>query len=122
MTREAEIEQLSSELFDLWAKNGLSFGQIVEKAVIWADAHQPSTWISVEDRLPEEGDLVLAMSETKNDSGIIFRGFSASKYTGGKFINENSYSFYDNTGVFFKMDNKMVLFNITHWMPLPTNN
>lgn len=79
---------------------------------------QPSPWISVEERLPENGDFVLAMSETTNADGV-FRGFLACKYTGGKFLHEIRYSFSDSNGVFYKMSNEMIVFDITHWMPIP---
>ena len=102
MTREEEIKQLSSELFDLWAKNGLSFGQIVEMAVIWADAHQPSAWISVEDRLPEE--LLTCEWVAVKLKG--YPGWYKGYYSGTlwHYINE--------------CGDEVRTFNVTNWMPI----
>ena len=83
-----------------------------------ADAHPQSPWISVEDRLPEEGVLIFAMTRTVTENAV-FCGFLACKYTDGKFLHENNYSFSDNNGEFFKMSNKIVLNDVTRWMPIP---
>ncbi len=83
-----------------------------------ADRNPKNPWISVEDRLPEEGDLIFAMTRTVTENAV-FCGFSACKYTDGKFLHENNYSFSDNNGEFFKMSNKIVLNDVTRWMPIP---
>lgn len=63
----------------------------------WADAHQPSQWISVEDRLPEINQVVLTLGSEKNDADVrlLFRG--------------------DVSGNFVCIDYD----EITHWMPIP---
>lgn len=65
----------------------------------WADAHQPSPWISVEDRMPEK--INKFMSEP-----VLCR------YTRG---NKEYYhvSQYD-----YEFD-KWQISNVTHWMPIP---
>ena len=109
MTREEEIKQLSSELFALWAKNGLSFGQIVEMAVIWSDAHQPSPWISVEDRLPEcKWDE--RVCKNHSDYCVILQA-DGSRYVAQYYCDFETWS---ETSYMCEW-----LRDITHWMPIP---
>ena len=63
------------------------------KGVEWADANQPSPWISVEERLPEEHTDVIVT----DGSNVAY----CRKYGDG---------FYTNVGK---------CCNVTHWMPIP---
>ena len=97
MTRKEQISNLAIELYNLYANNAVRFHDIVEMAVIWADAHQPSPWISVEERLPEINQVVLTLGSEQNDEDvrILFRS--------------------DVSGNFVCIDYD----EITHWMPIP---
>lgn len=58
MTREAEIRQTADEWLGYYHPT-CTQDMLVEAfrcGAEWADAHQPSPWISVEDRLPEESE------------------------------------------------------------------
>lgn len=63
----------------------------------WADAHQPSPWISVEDRLPEINQVVLTLGSERNneDVRLLYRS--------------------DVSGKFACIDYD----EITHWMSIP---
>ena len=61
MTREEQIKAAAKKTTGLFSyRNGYS---TAEDAFIagaeWADANQPSLWISVEDKLPDDGVLVI---------------------------------------------------------------
>lgn len=61
MTREKQIREAAKKTTGLFSyRNGYS---TAEDAFIagaeYADANQPSTWISVEDKLPDDGVLVI---------------------------------------------------------------
>lgn len=98
MKREEEISNLAIELYNLYAKNAVRFHDIVEMAVVWADAHQPSPWISVEDRLPEDINKFTSIP-------VLCR------YTrGGKeYFHVSQYDFELN---------EWSISNVTHWMPI----
>lgn len=53
MRTESELAAVSYKLYKLWADNVLTIRDVVQLAIDWADTHQPSLWISVNERLPE---------------------------------------------------------------------
>lgn len=77
----------------------------------WADAHQPSPWISVEEQLPEDFLLTCEWVAVKLKG---YPGWYKGYYNGAlwHYINE--------------CGDEVRTFNVTHWMPIPglqtTNN
>lgn len=68
-----------------------------------ADAHQPSPWISVEERLPEE-DLICEWVAVKLKD---YPGWYKGYYSG------TLWHYMDECG------EEIRAFNVTHWMPIP---
>lgn len=64
-----------------------------------------NNWISVKDRLPELGDVVLIAG-----NGYVHCGVYGSKYYANKWYEVN----YDRYG-----DEEEIYYNVTHWQPLP---
>lgn len=62
MTREEQIHNQATN-YGYAVAGGSTMRPPVSKAFLegakWADANQPSPWISVEDRLPDDGVLVI---------------------------------------------------------------
>lgn len=95
MTREEQIREAStiaSKKFRYRDMHLPAMSGFVEGAE-WADANQPSPWISVEERLPEEHTDVIVT----DGSNVAY----CRKYGDG---------FYTNIGK---------CCNVTHWMPIP---
>jgi len=65
----------------------------------WADAHQPSPWISVEDRLPKK-------------SVGYFSQWVLCRYKRGSRI-------YYHVGMYDYEFDEWSIANVTHWMPIP---
>mgnify|MGYP003293300875 CR=1 FL=1 len=95
MTRKEQIKQASQNLkiSVSRADKGMLCREAFELGVEWADANQPSPWISVEERLPEEHTNVIV-----TDGSNVAH---CKKYGDG---------FYTNVGK---------CCNVTHWMPIP---
>lgn len=68
----------------------------------WADKHQPSPWISVEDRLPEKSVRYISQS-------VLCR------YKRGSRI-------YYHVGMYDYEFDEWSISNVTHWMPIPELN
>ena len=99
MTRKEEIREAALKRdgdCDFDSNNGLN--GFIEGAE-WADAHQPSPWISVEDRLPEEINKFLS-------APVLCR------YTRG------SKEFYHVCQYDYEFDEWQIS-KVTHWMPIP---
>ena len=87
MTREEEIKFAANEDI-LYRDSVVAIDRFIAGAE-WADEHPKSPWISVEDRLPEYGELVLAviegevcLCECATDDGVWFeRGLTTDKPT-----------------------------------------
>lgn len=95
MTREEQIVKRAEEVTSRFSyRNGYSTAKdaFIEGAK-FADANQPSPWISVEERLPEEHTDVIVT----DGSNVAY----CRKYGDG---------FYTNVGK---------CCNVTHWMPIP---
>ena len=58
MTREEEIIQVIKTSENAY-EAGWVLGDIVRIAIEWADEHPVSPWISVEDRLPDDNEVVV---------------------------------------------------------------
>ena len=109
MTREAEIRQTASE----WLRYNhptCTQDMLVEAfrcGAEWADKHQPSLWISVNDRLPEEDPRKKGYSVEV--LGLLQNGR----------IGECYYSFF-----YCKWYMKRFLGTVkpTHWIPIPEVN
>ena len=65
-----------------------------------------SEWISVKDRLPEYGDLIIVVIDRKVVNRICFRDGSDDSQDWVEAVGEN-----DNWTKWFS--------SVTHWMPLP---
>lgn len=78
--------------------------QFASKAFVdgteWADSHPKISWISVNDRLPEERSHVFTAGGTRTYSILL--------YYAGKFYQSLSQGLYDG--------------GVTHWMPIPELN
>ena len=96
MTREEQIHNQATN-YGYAIAGGELRRPAISKAFLegaeWADANQPSPWISVEERLPEEHTNVI-VTDGSNVAHCI-------KYGDG---------FYTNIGK---------CCNVTHWMPIP---
>lgn len=57
MTREKQIKEAAIHYDDTFCTGGIR--DAFEAGAEWADANQPSPWISVEDKLPDDGVLVI---------------------------------------------------------------
>lgn len=69
----------------------------------WADAHQPSPWISVEEQLPEDLLTCEWVAVKLKDYPGWYRGY----YSG------IMWHYIDECG------DEIRAFNVTHWMPIP---
>lgn len=106
MTREEEIRQAdyistTPEEREVWIS-----------AAQWADAHPQNTWISVEDRLPEEFEMVFVHMQGGS--------FDCAIYTNGTFERSLQLKFgmKDEGYTIISWEQKFKS-NITHWMPIP---
>ena len=63
MTREKQIIEKAGKESEIFYKVNDNYGDCFHGGFIdgakWADANQPSPWISVEDKLPDDGVLVI---------------------------------------------------------------
>jgi len=101
MTREIEIIRAAQ----MCARNygGENLVELAfKKGAEWADAHQPSPWISVEDRLPED-DLICEWVAVKLKG---YPGWYKGYYSG------TLWHYIDECG------DEIRTFNVTHWMPM----
>ena len=97
MTREEQIKEAADKFqreFMLKDKNNERFCFI--SGILWADKHPQASWISVEDRLPEDGVNVLVTSGSQE--GVLY-------FHKGAWCGHN----------FDAVDGE----EITHWMPFP---
>lgn len=82
------------------------------QTAMWADENPKNPWISVEDRLPEEFQIVIVrMQGGSVDSAI---------YTNGAFERNLQLKFgmKDNGYTIISWQQRFTS-NITHWMPIP---
>ena len=101
MTREAQIRQTADEWLGYYHPT-CTQNMLVEAfrcGAEWADAHQPSPWISVEDRLPKK--INTFMSES-----VLCR------YTRG------NKEYYHVCQYDYEFDEWQIS-KVTHWMPIP---
>lgn len=105
MTRKEQIKQASQNLkiSASRADKGMLLRKAFEAGAKWADENPKSTWISVEDRLPEPEKDVIIVNKRKyididhlTDNG------------------EDGYYWWKSDDVIWCDDDK-----ITHWMPIP---
>lgn len=109
MTREEEIKDAGIRLFGNVSKD---INRAFELGAQWADTFPKSPWISVEDRLPEEFQIVFVhMEGGSTDSAI---------YTNGAFERSLQLKFgmIDDGYTIISWQQKFKS-NITHWMPIP---
>lgn len=101
--RAALSKAFNSPLSDReWVK-GLADGgdEIIKAMEAYAKVSQEDGWISVEDRLPEDGSQCLVSLQFKHSEP------------------ETICTLFDD-GRFFNLEDKAHAFkNVTHWMPLP---
>lgn len=111
MTREEQIEKAAiaeaaatTTLEDSWEFSlGFSLG------AQWADAHQPSPWISVKDKLPGNYRGVLVNFETHDVDGTVGHNSCAAFHnTAGDWIAHG-----------YNVQNAKINAKVTHWMPVP---
>jgi len=101
MTREAQIRQTATE----WLRYNhptCTQDMLVEAfrcGAEWADKHQPSPWISVEERLPEKVNKFLS------DEVLVRYLRGGKEYT---FVTHYDYEY-----------QTWNIPNVTHWMPIP---
>lgn len=98
MTREQEID-IANPYGD---SSEIAYGKRIGffAGAEWADAHPKNPWISVEERLPENQDIVLVRSEYGGKATAYFHGKNSGFITYG----EDAYK---------------VFGDITHWMSIP---
>ena len=119
MTREEEIkqaaEQYERDLFKMRGINrydGHDIIQVARSFAEWADEHPKNPWISVKDRLPEEGQQILeaytlecTVSGSKSiDEEVLFSCYR------GKFVCDGKET---NYGIGKSKS------TTHHWMPIP---
>ena len=114
MTREAEIRQTADEWLGYYHPT-CTQDMLVEAfrcGAEWADAHQPSPWISVEDRLPEKtkGIFSCQVRELEEDKIVYYKDTRGYIHT-GFFSAHNHWRDLDR-------DNGAI-YPVTHWMPIP---
>ena len=102
MTREIEILQVAQMCACNYGGENL-VELAFKKGAEWADAHQPSTWISVEERLPEDYLICKWVAVKLKDYHGWYRGY----YSG------IMWHYIDECG------DDIRAFNVTHWMPIP---
>ena len=64
-----------------------------------AKSYRKQEWISVDDRLPEDGETVLTINSESKMEVCFYRT--------------------ERKGIFQQCGGLVLIFNITHWMPLP---
>ena len=104
MTREEQIHNQATN-YGYAVAGGSTMRPPVSKAFLegakWADANQPSPWISVEERLPEKGVLVIV----KTGIGNCYLGAKDSvALPKDEFVLPQLCDYVDG---------------VTHWMPIP---
>lgn len=97
--REKLIELLDRFVYDDWYSNG----EIAEKLI--ANGVTVQKWISVKDRLPEEGEYVLCVLRGFNYGGKI----QVCKFVPADKFKDKPYFEHFRNGYP----------SVTHWMPLP---
>ena len=101
MTREAQIRQTAAE----WLRYNhptCTQDMLVEAfrcGAEWADKHQPTPWISVEERMPEKVNKFLS------DEVLVRYLRGGKEYT---FVTHYDYEY-----------QTWNIPNVTHWMPIP---
>lgn len=105
MTREEQIVKRAEEVTNRFSyRNGYSTAKdAFIEGTKWADANQPSLWISVEDRLPELEKEVIVLDKRKQ-AGIDFLMDDG----------EGGYYWWISNDTIWCEDDE-----ITHWMPIP---
>ena len=91
---------------------GWTFGDIIRNVITWAYEHPNNPWISVDEELPEEGQIVFVhMQGGACDSAL---------YTSGAFERSLQLKFgmKDEGYTIISWEQKFKS-NITHWMPIP---
>jgi hypothetical protein len=94
MTREEQIIEAAHELTSIYSEY-----KYFEKGVEWADEHP--NWISVEDRLPPYGEMVLLYCDTWNIPHVCERA----EECGGD--------------VYYNDEGRMLEDKPSYWMPRP---
>jgi hypothetical protein len=106
MKREERIHNQATN-YGYAIAGGSIMRPLVSKAFLkgakWADANQPSPWISVEDKLPELEKEVIILDKRKHTD----IGFITDDGYGG-------YYWWKNDETIWCKDDE-----ITHWMPIP---
>ena len=97
--REKLVELLDRFVYDDWYSNG----DIAEKLI--ANGVTVQEWISVDDRLPEEGEYVLCVLKGFNYGGKI----QVCKFVPADKFKDKPYFEHFRNG----------FPSVTHWMPLP---
>lgn len=98
MTRKQQIHQAASKRFVCNLQKRAAF----VSGAAWADKNPKSPWISVEDRLPEEGECVIFMDN------------NGSLYLGHHFLPGDIGRTWFADGGFAMKDDE-----VTHWMLIP---
>lgn len=98
MTHAEQITQAAQQCAAEYAGDNTVVLAFV-KGVEWADRHQPSPWISVEDRLPPK-------------SVGYFSQWVLCRYKRGSRI-------YYHVGMYDYEFDEWSISNVTHWMPIP---
>jgi hypothetical protein len=91
-------------------KDGTKLGELMKENV-----KLRNPWVSVEDRLPENGEMVFTRSIIKTEGGgkcVEDEQFLVQQFI-GKWISDNRYQ-QKFRGITFNAIN-----NVTHWMPIP---
>ena len=94
------LYDVHNEIPNQWIKGGLS--KLLNDYA--SSRSMESQWISVEERLPSEDEIILCLTNS---------GQSVCEYVN---YNDNKSRFYLND-----LDYYCELENVTHWMPLPEN-
>ena len=110
MTREEEI--IADYEAALNCKLSNDDKEFILNVLQWADEHPKNLWISVEERLPEEFEMVFVHMQGG--------AFDCAIYTNGVFEHDLQVKFgFKDSGYSIISWHQKFKSNITHWMPIP---
>lgn len=114
MTRQEQIKQAGyAAYYDPYDPEGTVKQDAFEKGAEWADEHPH--WISVEDELPEKGDIVIVMQDAYGNIH-----FTACEFISAMQLCDVT-DFYVRSDAYLGITKKaeITLGAVTHWMRIP---
>ena len=99
MSKEKQIEEMAKVIGQRCNRDCIPSCDECIAQTLYSAGYRKQEWISVEERLPEDGAIVLTV-DSEGERGVCF---------------------YEEElkGIFQQCYGLVQIFNITHWMPLP---